>query len=819
MKMLKLTLREIKGSFGRYIAIFAIVIIGVGFFSGLSICKEAMLATADKYLDEYNLFDYRVLSTIGFTDEDAESYKESDSVKYVNPAYLTDALVLNRNNTERVLRFHSLTPDINKVNLIYGKMPESGNECIGDSQAFNESAIGTTIVISPGNTDGTMEMLAYDEYTIVGVGSMPFYMNIDRGATDIGSGRISAYICLPEDGFSSEYYHEMYISLNSHQRAYSDDYKNQIEAHKDEITEITEDNINARYDEIMSEINAAIAMGVPDITIPSPPSSFILTRETNVSYVSYETDSGIVGGIAKVFPVFFFLVAALVCVTTMSRMVEEQRTQIGILKSLGYGNGSIISKYFMYSGSAGILGCLIGYFGGTYLFPAVIWKAFNMLYPFADSMAYVFDIKLLLPSLIVTCLCTIGVTFLCCAASLRSSAADLIRPKAPKSGKRTVFERMTFLWNRLSFLHKVSLRNLLRYRQRFFMMIIGIGGCTALLLGGFGIRDSITNVVTGQYENITLYDAEINFSSVYNREDFLADYSDIIADYLYISTSSADMSIGGKAKNISIIAPADDTLDGYMSLKSDGKVIPFPKTGEVLLNSGLANDLDIEIGDKIEFTSKRLKTTTLTVSGIFDNYVGNFAFVSKESAELFYDDPEINGAYVNFTDGTESRTAVTSLLTDEKISSLSVTEYTRNNISDSLESVNYIVVVVIFCAGALAFVVLYNLTNINITERLREIASIKVLGFYDNETSTYIFRENNILTVLGAGIGLFLGKYLHAYVMLQVNIEFMKFNTYIDWRSYIYSGLLTLAFAFLMQILMNRKLTRINMAESLKTVE
>ena len=827
MKMMKSAIREIKGSLGRYLAIFAIVIIGVGFFSGLSICKEAMITTGNDYLTEFNLYDYRVLSTLGFTDEDVDNYENSAAVKYVNAAYFTDALVMNKNNTERVLRFHSITPDINKVDIIYGRMPTAANECIADFQAYGENSIGTTVVISPGNSENTLDMLAYDEYTIVGIGSLPFYINIDRGATDVGSGRISAYICLPQDGFVSDYYHEIYISTFADERIYSDEYTAIIDDCKDEITAIAKDNAMKRYDDIVADINAAAeaAAMYPDMaididfTLPSPPSVFVLTRETNVSYVSYEMDSGIVGGIAKVFPIFFFLVAALVCVTTMSRMVEEQRTQIGILKSLGYGNGSIVSKYMMYSGSAGILGCLIGYFGGTFLFPAVIWKAFNMLYPFTENMAYVFDIKLLLPSLAVTCLCTIGVTLLCCAATLRSAASDLIRPKAPKSGKRTVLERLS-IWNKLSFLHKVSFRNLFRYRQRFFMMIIGIGGCTALLLAGFGIQDSIKNVVSGQYENITLYDAEINFSSAAeSEEDFLADYPDFIKDYLYISTSSADVSIRGKSKNIPVIAPAANTLNGYMAMRCDGKDIAFPKTGEILLNSGLAKDMDITVGDRITVTSKNLKTTNLTVSGIFDNYIDNFAYVSKESAELFYDNPEVNGAYALFTDGIESRAAVSSLLTDEKISGVFVIENTKNNITDTLKSVNYIVLVVILCAGALAFVVLYNLTNINITERLREIASIKVLGFYDNETSTYIFRENNILTVLGAGIGLLLGKFLHAYVMMQINIEFMKFDTFIDWKSYIYSGLLTLAFAFLMQILMNRKLTRINMAESLKTVE
>ena len=824
--MFKSAVREIKGSLGRYLAIFAIVIIGVGFFSGLSICKEAMLETADVFAKEVNLYDYRILSTLGFTNEDVESFSDSSNVKSAAGAYLTDAIVLAENNVERVFRVHSIMDDINEIDLLYGRMPTSGNECIADSQYYGERGIGRTITVSAGNSDGVLDTLAYDEYTIVGVGNSPYYMNIDRGTSDIGSGRISAYMCVPTEGFLSDYYQEIYITVYSDERAYSEEYIAEIDDVKGEITSITEERTDIRYDGILAAAEAAMAMFTDTqtagehIKIPPPPSVFILTREANVSYVSYENDSGIVGGIAKVFPVFFFLVAALVCITTMSRMVEEQRTQIGILKSLGYGNSSIISKYFIYSGSAGILGCLIGYFGGTFLFPAVIWKAFNMLYPFTESMVYVCDVKLLTAALCVTCLCTIGVTLLCCVATLCSTAANLIRPKSPKSGKRTVLERIVPLWNRLSFLQKVSLRNLFRYRQRFFMMIIGIGGCTALLVGGFGIRDSINNVVADQYERIVQYDAEVSFSS---RSDTMAGFaeshSDFVSDFLYITTASVDISIGERSKNVSVTAPGAGTVAGYMELRSEEKEMDFPGEGEVIINTGLAKDMDIEVGDKVTFTSKGLKVAEVTVSGIFENYIGNFAYVSKETADTFFDSVAINGAYIIFQENTDNREAVTALLADEKVSSVSVIEYIKNSISDTMKSLNYIVLVVIICAGALAFVVLYNLANINITERIREIASIKVLGFYDNETSRYVFSENNILTVFGAGIGLVLGKFLHAYVMLQVNIEFIKFTAFIDWRSYVYSALLTIAFSLLMQVIMNRKLKRINMAESLKTVE
>ena len=826
MKLFKIAFREIKGSLGRYIAIFTIVLIGVGFFSGLSICKEAMISTGDEYLKQQSFYDYRLLSTLGFTSEDVDSFAALDGVTAANGAYFADAIVVFPDNAESVFRVHSITEHINTAKLLHGEMPKSPNECIVDSQFYRPEDVGKKVRISKNNSDDTLDALAYSVYIIVGIVTLPQYLNIERGTTPVGSGRISAYICIPPDGFKSEYYHEIYLTVNDGERIFSREYKDKISAMKDEIEALAEERVNARYDQILADIANAAAIYpeglLPDgvVTVPPAPTTFVLTREANMSYVFFENDSGIVGGIARVFPVFFFLVAALVCVTTMSRMIEEQRTQIGVLKSLGYGNLSIISKYFLYSGSAGVLGCLLGYFGGTIVFPAVIWNAFNILYPFADNMTYEFNSWLLLAAMAVTCICTIGVTLFCCFATLRSPSADLIRPKSPKPGKRTILERASLIWNRLSFLYKVSLRNLFRYRQRFFMMIIGIGGCTALLLAGFGIRDSISNVVADQYGNIVLYDAEISFSAAPNEnEELTISGLDGVKDVLYITTSSADISVGDKVKNISVIAPARDSLEGFMTLKSDKKMLSFPQKGEVIINSGLAEDMGIKIGDKIVFTSTGLKISELTVSGIFENYIGNFAYVSINTASEFFESTDSNGAYAIFEDGADPHEMATELLLNGKVSNVNVLEDMKNRISDTMKSLNYIVIVVILSAGALAFVVLYNLTNINITERIREIATIKVLGFYDKETSSYVFRENNILTFIGAGIGLIAGKFLHTYIVSQVNIDFIKFSTFVDWKSYIYSAILTLVFALIMQIIMNRKLRRINMAESLKTVE
>ena len=555
------------------------------------------------------------------------------------------------------------------------------------------------------------------------------------------------------------------------------------------------------------------------------PDIYVLGRDTNIGYASFDSDSSIVNGIANVFPVFFFLVAALVCITTMNRMVEEQRTQIGVLKALGYSESSIMGKYLFYSGSAAGIGCLLGFFGGSLLFPFVIWQAYGMMYTMGE-ICFVFDPGLAMISLAASMLCSMGTTYFSCRHELQSVPAQLMRPKAPKSGKRILLEYLPFLWNRLSFLVKVSVRNVLRYKKRFCMMVIGIGGCTALLLTGYGVKDSIADIAAQQFGEIQTYGMSLMLKEGVSQ----AEWEDA-EEYLRQETSgfaraqerSMDVSLtDGTVKSITVVVPENPTeIADYWNLHTEQKeAIPYPNEGEAVMSHEFARRNKINIGDSITLTDEDANELTVRVTALSENYIYNYLYLSpdtweKQTGEL----AEFRSVYINSEQVADEHILLTRLMNLDAVSSVTVNADTLDRFNSMMVSLDYIVVLIIICAGSLAFVVLYNLTNINITERIREIATIKVLGFYPNETAAYVFRENIFLTAIGAMAGIFLGRWLHWFVMEQINIDMVCFARIIRPQSYLYSIALTFLFACIVNAVMFFKLERINMAESLKSVE
>jgi len=819
------TIREIKTSLGRFIAIFAIITLGVGLFSGLNICRDSMVNTANQYAKTQNMYDFRILSTLGFTDDDVTAFENENFVTAVSAANYLDVLVSNGDVSEKVVRIHTITENVNQVKLIHGKMPSSDDECLADSVVYSEANLGERLRISEDNTAQTIDALAYREYTITGIVESPYYLNKERGISDIGSGRVFSFIYIPQNGFLLDYYHELFLAVDSGADIYTDNYAAYIDACKTDVEKLTEQRARMRYETIIAAAKAATAVTDLDhvqmnLPVPSEPDTFVLSRKANVGYVCFESDVSIVQGIAKVFPLFFFLVAALVCATTMSRMIDEHRTQIGILKSIGYENSHIIGKYFFYSGSAGLIGCLTGYFGGIQLLPWVIGKAYSMAYPFVARSSFVFSLVLLAITLLITLFCTLGVTWFCCKNELRNTSANLIRPKAPKSGKRIFLEQLPFLWNRMSFLLKVTFRNLIRYKRRFFMMVLGISGCTALLLTGFGIRDSFTGIATRQYDEIQIYDAELNFFDAVDNQgqtDLQDAYPDIT--FLFTAFSSADIAHNGVVKSATFIAPSQDNLDGFVNLQREGANLTFPAADEIVVDAGLAESLSVYVGDRVTVTVPGYESVQLKVSGIYDNYMGYSVYLSKDTWRNCFEDYKVNGAYVLLDETEDVHKTSAALLRHKFINNVSLTDDAQERFASTMSNLDYIVYVIILFAGTLAFVVLYNLTNINITERLREIATVKVLGFYDKESCAYVFKENNILAIIGAGVGVILGNLLLSYVISQIKVDGLMFDFQVNMRSYVFSIALTLLFSLLLQITMRKKLTRINMAESLKSVE
>ena len=1006
--MIKTALREIRESLGRYMAILAIVALGVGFFVGLTVTKPVMVEAGEEYLEENKLYDLRLISTIGFGEEEVEKVNALDGVEVAEGEIYTDFLAVDESGEESVLRAHSMLWKQNQAVVTAGRKPVAANECMVDSLAYGKDAIGSTIKVSENNDEDTADLLAYTEYTIVGLCNSSYYINYERGTTSLGSGRLKGFIYIPEAGFNADYYTDIYVRLDERYPLYSEEYdaaidealnwaepyceqlaqeryetmkedaewqiedgqreldektadaqqqledgrqelldaeeeiadaeaeiadgwskiadgkaeieenradldstlteledgmtqiedglaelddrkteasdlegdekeqvegglnlaeaqvmgkkaqaeaglaqanmgEKQLQAAQEELArqeenlrKAEEDLVDAKaevadgweeyeenkrlLEEETADAEAELADARQELADLEKPDTYVLTRDENIGYACYESDSSIIEGIAGVFPVFFFLVAALVCMTTMARMVEEQRTQIGVLKALGYGKGSIVGKYLFYSGSAALIGCITGFLVGSYVFPQVIRTAYGIMYRLGD-IEVMLDWRLALISLVVSLLCSMGTTAATCRYELTEMAAQLMRPKAPKAGKRIVLEKIPFLWNRMSFLVKVSMRNIFRYKQRFFMMVFGIGGCTALLVTGFGIKDSISSIIDSQYGEIQINDLNVVFSEPYYEMDsseFEAAMETYAQEYTIAFEESTDLYYGEETRSVNLVIPEKpEEIGAYLNLHTpDGEAIAYPGTGEAVLTKKLAEKSGVSVGDEVSLRDEDGNSLTVRVSGISENFIYNYVYLSPETwTAQIGQEPEYRSAYLNVQEGQDVYEVSAAVMNCKGVSSVTAYEDMRVRFGSMMESLNYVVLLIIICAGSLAFIVLYNLTNINITERLREIATIKVLGFYRNETASYVFRENLMLTGVGTLVGLVMGKYLHEFVMYKVDIDMIAFDVHIAPLSILYSILLTFVFAAVVCWVMNRKLDAINMAESMKSIE
>lgn len=840
--MKKTTLREIRTSLGRFLAIAAIMALGVGVFAGLKNTTEDMVAETDRYLSDLHFFDYRLVSSYGFTDRQLSVLEDEEIVKAAVGEYASDVIIepLRDGDTASVLSVHSLCQNVNEVKLVKGRMPVTEGEMLLEARNFDEDIIGTEIRLSHLNPEENREAFSEQSFVVVGIVHSPLYLNYERGTTRLLSGSVDSYAYVLPEAFALPAYTSLYCIVNDGEKIYSDAYQAHMDRTKDTMDNLLEKLQNDRLEELKENMlalmgagalsaneTAALAEGTDPVSAMLPDAEdafcYLLDRQSNIGYVCFDNDANIVDGIAKVFPLFFILVAALVVMTTMNRMVEEQRTQMGVLKALGYSAASIAGKYLVYSGTASVIGCLFGFFGGCYLFPTVIWKVYAIMYGFTDELVYVFNPKLFIISLAVAFVCSCGITILTIAKEIRAVPAELIRPRAPKNGRRILLERVGFFWKRLPFLHKVSLRNVVRYRKRFFMMTVGIAGCTALLITGHGIRDSITSVPTVQYDEIERYDYEVSIKDISEKQAFEKEtVGSLVSDVEWVARGTMNVRAEGKSKTKSVdfVIPEKETLRFVTLTDEKRNPIGFPEDGACVLSGKIAGQLGISEGDVIECQREGEKPFSVKVSGIFRNYVGDVIYMSTETFEEGTGtSPEFLYAYARKTETGDVYENGAGLLNRDDVATVSVNRQFRDRIEAMLSRLDYIVLLVIFCAAALAFIVLYNLTNINITERIREIATIKVLGFYSMETSMYVFRENFILTAIGAVCGIPLGILLHRFVMSQIQVDLVSFNVHVSLKSFLLSLMYTFLFAIVVDIVMHRKLEKINMAESMKSIE
>ena len=551
------------------------------------------------------------------------------------------------------------------------------------------------------------------------------------------------------------------------------------------------------------------------------PDLMILDRNSNVGYNNLDSSSDIVAGVSRVFPVFFILIAALVCITTMTRMIDEERTQIGTLKALGYTDREIMNKYLIYSGSGAVLGCALGIAAGSTVFPQILWKAYCIMLNIQPNVVLTFNWPLSLAVLVVYTAVMLYVTWWCCHKTLAENPAELIRPKAPDAGKQIFVEKLPF-WKRISFLNKVTIRNIFRYKQRLAMMLIGIGGCTALLLTGFGLRDSISNVADYQFENVTKYDISVYFReepSERQRDKFRKVAERDAANMMFYHQSSVELDFDNRVKEIYLLSGGEE-LPNFIDFHKGDTGLPLPGKDQVLLSSGVAENLGIRQGDELVLRNGDLEELHLTVSGVYDNHVYNYAIVSPETiAGQWGREPEYQMAFICMKDGADVHALSAAVSDLSFVMNVAVSDDTAATVGRMMEALDLVVWVIVFCAGLLAVTVLYNLTNININERIREIATIKVLGFNASETAAYVFKENMALTVVGAILGLVFGKLLLMFVMSQIKIDMVWFTVLAEPISYLWSIGLTLLSALVVDFVFYFRLDKINMAEALKSVE
>ena len=554
---------------------------------------------------------------------------------------------------------------------------------------------------------------------------------------------------------------------------------------------------------------------------------YVLSRFTNAGIVGYSQDSDRVGNLANVFPVIFFLVAALACLTTMTRMVEEQRTQIGSLKALGFSRLAISQKYIGYAFSASLIGGILGLLLGCTLIPLVIANAFNIMYAI-PPLEFKAQTGLYFWAVLAAVVCTTGAALWACLSTLIDTPANLMRPRAPKAGRRVFLERVKPVWKRLTFTWKVTMRNLFRYQRRFWMTVIGIGGCTALIVTGFGLHESIFSILDQQFDHVFLYDATLGIDSDAPAEELAAveaylDDSPWVEDYLPACASMVEASTDGPAQNVTMFAVDDlDRFTQFIRLghRLDDGAVTLPGGG-VVITEKLSELLGVSIGDTVVLDGDR--RVEAVVADIAENYVSHYVYLSDTCyRELFGGEPEQDEILLRYTEGAgeEGSDAVSEdLMAMDGVASYSYIATLRDNFTDSMEAIDYAVVIIIVAAAALAFVVLYNLTNINITERIRELATLKVLGFFDREVTAYVYRENIFLTLFGIILGLVMGRSLHAWMVLTVEVELVMFGRAAPPYAYWLAAALTVVFSVAVNIAAHFKLKKVDMVESLKTVE
>lgn len=816
-KLLKHIFMKIKDNYKRFLSLICMAFLGVGFYAGIQSSSPDMLKTLDNFYDENNVYDISVISNVGLTEDDLLKLSKIKNVELaINIQEKDTYLEIEENNY--VVKLIEYNSQMNNVYIKEGRLPKNSNEVSVDNALLenNNLKLGDNITI-----DGK-------KYSIVGNVISPLYFSAERPNSNLGSGKVDYYIYVYNGSLDLEAYSNIYITVKGAKKylTNSDSYKKLINNVKKDIDLIKDKQQDIRYDELYSDIIETSEMyGISiDESKFIKPKWYIYDRLDNTSYKELINASDNLKKIGNIFPIIFFAISVLVSLISMMRMIEEDRVENGTLKSLGYNSFHITLKYVIYSLLATTIGSSVGAIFGSYMIPSVIWNIYKKIF-FIPKFIYLLKSDYNALGLWICILCICGTSIIVCIKNLREVPANLMRPKAPKSGKKILLERINFIWKKLKFSDKITIRNIFRYKSRVITTILGIAGCTALILAGFGLKDSIKDVTDFQFNNIIKYDKMLMTNESINQIDIEKELlnDDKVENFTNVNTQNIKVLFNEEQQEVTMITPDDfNNISKSISLidLKTNNVIDNISDNSCIISEKTAKLLDIDVGDKISLLDNDNNKYDIKVSYIIKNYINQYLYINKNTYNNLFNNYKINSILISLKDEDKnSKEFDKKYISNGYALTIVDNDDIKSSMNDMLSSIDSIVAILIIAAASLAFVVLYNLSNINISERKREIATLKVLGFYPSEVDKYINRETVLLTILGIGIGLLFGSYLSHFIISTCEPDYIMFDRHVYTLSYFYSLFITVIFTIIVTIVTHFNLKKINMVTSLKNVE
>lgn len=797
--LLRSNLREIRASAKRFISLAFISLLGVGFFVGIKMASVDMLTTLDNYFDQVALYDVKVAAPLGFSDDNIAAVRELPEVQTVVAVRYRDEIA-ELAGSEQIVQLIELSQAINRVELLEGEWPTAENEIVVERALLTDNGLVL------GDTMNTSAEQAI-RYKIVGIVESPLFLDTGRGNTLDGS-KVSYYAYAGAETFNETDAQDLYLKAvdADGEVTASESYLSAVEDTEQAVADLAPAEVTER-------LTTLVGMADPDLV--ELYDWQITTRADNTAYSDLMNSTDSIENIGNIFPIVFYVVAILVSLISMKRMVEDDRGEIGTLKSLGFGDWRIIRKYLRYAFLAVVIGSVVGVAAGAVTLPNVVWDLYENSFTLPELELGLSPVYVTI-GVGVALGCILLATLFVALRTLKEVPASLLRPKAPKSGRRVWLERITPIWKRLKFSNKISIRNIFRYKSRVFAMIIGIMGSTALILTGFGLRDSLVDISKTQFGEIFMYDRAVTLMDQAAeietvRDEMVENGNQVLAAEVAVVDVLGDKK--DYAANLVVMQDEGQELIRLLNLANQEVSLEYDR---VIITAKLAELLGVQVGDNVKLVIHH-QEREYQIQEIVQNHLEHYIYMTPETYEKTVGQVDPNTLFVRLGQtGEEFERYLDNLTWGVMVTSA---DDAKQEIEDVIWSLNSVVVILILASSILAFVVMYNLAAININERQRELATLKVLGFYNKEVDNYINSETNLLTLIGALLGLGFGYFLCHYILITCEIDSLMFVRQINPWSYLYTLLIVAVFTIAVNFFTHRQLRRIKMLESLKTVE